>query len=234
MSLKKLKIDLQKQSSKKKAKILQRFFKTGPGEYGQGDIFCGITVPVLREFSKEYQSLAIKETLQLLKSKIHEHRLLSLFILILKYQKADLLEKEEIYKIYLKHSKYINNWDLIDLSAHHIVGSFLMNKNKAPIYHLAKSKSLWERRIAALSTFCYIRNYKFNEMLRIAHTLLLDKEDLIQKAVGWMLREIGKRDLAVEEKFLKKHYKKMPRTMLRYAIERFEETKRQSYLKGIT
>ena len=164
MTLKNLKLDLQKQSNKKKAKILQRFFKTGPGEYGEGDIFCGITVPVLRELSKKYQGLATRETLQLLKSKIHEQRLLSLFILILRYQKADLLEKEKIYKIYLKHSKYINNWDLIDLSAYHIVGSFLMDKNKAPIYRLAKSKSLWERRIAVLSTFCYIRNNKFNEM----------------------------------------------------------------------
>ena len=232
MSLKKLKFDLRQYSNKKKAKILQGFFKTGPGEYAEGDIFIGITVPTLRALSKRYQSLALNETLQLLKSRIHEERLLSLLILILKYNKADLREKEKIYKAYLGHSKYINNWDLVDVTAKHIIGDFLKHKNKAPLYKLACSDSLWEKRIAILSTFHFIENNDFKNTLKIAEILISDPHDLIHKAVGWMLREVGKRDRDCEEKFLKKYYTVMPRTMLRYAIERFPETKRQAYLQG--
>ena len=232
MRLKKLKFDLQKYSDKRKAKIVQRFFKTGPGEYAEGDIFLGITVPMLRTLAKRYQSLAFNETLQLLKSRIHEERLLSLLILILKYRKVDLSEKRKIYKAYLNHSKYVNNWDLVDVSAKQIIGVFLKDKDRTPLYKLARSDSLWEKRIAILSTFHFIENNDFEDTLKIAEILISDPHDLIHKAVGWMLREVGKRDRDSEERFLKKYYIAMPRTMLRYAVERFPESKRQAYLKG--
>ena len=232
MSLKKLKFDLQKYSDKRKAKIVLRFLKTGPGEYAEGDIFLGITMPMLRILSKRYQGLVFNETLQLLKSGIHEERLLSLLILILKYRNADLSDKEKIYKAYLNHTKYVNNWDLVDVTAKHIIGAFLENKDRAPLYKLARSDSLWERRIAILSTFHFIENNDFEDTLKIAEILISDPHDLIHKAVGWMLREVGKRDRDSEERFLKKYYTAMPRTMLRYAVELFPESKRQAYLKG--
>jgi 3-methyladenine DNA glycosylase AlkD len=230
--LRKLKFDLRKHSNKEKAKILRRFFKTGIGEYAEGDIFLGITVPVLRIFSKKYQDLPFNETLRLLRSKIHEERLLSLLILILKYRKADLSVKEKIYKAYLVHSDYINNWDLVDVTAKHIVGAFLIDKDRAPLYKLARSGSLWRKRIAILSTFHFIENNDFKDTLKIAKILVHDEHDLIHKAVGWMLREVGKRDVDSEEKFLKKHCATMPRTMLRCAIEKFPEVKRQAYLRS--
>jgi 3-methyladenine DNA glycosylase AlkD len=232
MSLTKLKSELRRRSNKGKAKILQRFFKTGPGEYAEGDIFLGITVPMLRALAGQYQCLTLSETLKLLKSRIHEERLLSLLILILKYRKADLSGKEKIYKAYLDHSKYINNWDLVDATAKHIIGDFLNDKDRAPLYRLARSASLWERRIAILSTFHFIENDDFEDSLKIAEILISDSHDLIHKAAGWMLREVGKRDRDSEERFLKKYHPVMPRTMLRYAIERFPETKRQAYLQG--
>ncbi len=233
LGIKELRQDLRKNSSKKQAEILRRFFKTGPGEYAQGDMFLGIKVPVLRAIVKQYKNLAFGQTLQLLKSKIHEERLLSLLILILKYQEADLQGKEKIYKTYLTYSRYINNWDLVDVTAKHIIGAFLADKDRTPIYKLAKSDSLWERRIAILSTSHFIEHNDFDDTLKIAEILLSDPHDLIHKAVGWMLREVGKKDIACEEKFLKKYCKIMPRTMLRYAIERFPQPKRQAYLRGI-
>ena len=219
-------------ANKKNAEVAQRFFKTGPGEYGEGDIFLGIRVPVLRELAKENQAITIKEAEHLLKSPIHEERLLALFILIRIYSKAEEVIKKNIYELYLKSTKFINNWDLVDVSAEYIVGDFLLDKGKNPLYQLAKSKNLWDRRISIMSTFCFIKRRQYSETLKVAKTLLNDKEDLIHKAVGWMLREVGKRDISLEEEFLKAHYKKMPRTMLRYAIEKFPETKRQGYLKG--
>ena len=192
----------------------------------------GITVPMLRILSKRYKSLEFNETLRLLKSRIHEERLLSLLIIILKYRKVDLSEKRKIYKAYLNHSKYVNNWDLVDVSAKHIIGAFLKDKDRTPLYKLARSDSLWERRIAILSTFYFIENNDFEDTLKIAQILISDPHDLIHKAVGWMLREVGKRDRDSEERFLKKYYTAMPRTMLRYAVERFPESKRQAYLKG--
>ena len=231
-TLKSLKKELKSKASPEIAKNLQRFFKTGPGEYGEGDIFLGLKVGGSREIAKKYQDLSLKETEKLLHSKIHEERLVALLILIHKFQtdKEDL--KEKIFKLYLKNTKYINNWDLVDLSAHKIIGEYLRDKSKKILYKLAKSENLWERRIAVLSTFHFIGNNEFKESLKISKLLLKDKHDLIHKAVGWMLREIGKRSIAIEEKFLKIHYKKMPRTMLRYAIERFPEKRRKAYLKG--
>jgi 3-methyladenine DNA glycosylase AlkD len=223
---------LRKLGDEKRAKASQRFFKTGPGEYGEGDVFLGISVPKLRKLAKEYKDLSLKETRVLLRSSIHEARLLSLFILIGRFVTGDESEREKAYNLYLNNTRFINNWDLVDASAGQIVGAFLADKEKAPLYRLAASKSLWERRVAIISTFYFIRQDAFSETLKISERLLSDKEDLIHKAVGWMLREVGKRDLQTEEKFLKRHYKKMPRTMLRYAIERFPEPKRQDYLKG--
>jgi len=230
--MKNIKDRLQQLASPETAEILQKFFKTGPGEYGEGDIFIGVRVPDLRELAKEFQDIATSEILAILASSIHEERFLALLILVLNYGRGDEVEKKKIYDLYLENTSYINSWDLVDGSAHHIVGAFLMDKNKAPLYRLAKSENLWERRIAVISTFHFIKHHQFRETLEIGKILLTDPEDLIHKAVGWMLREIGKRDLAAEETFLKKHAMKMPRTMLRYAIEKFPEPKRQRYLKG--
>ena len=215
-----------------KAAHAQRFFKTGPGQYGEGDIFVGIRVPVLRRLAKEYQALSLAETTALLHSPIHEARLLALLILVRKYAKGDAATRKTIYDLYLKNTRWINNWDLVDVTTPHIVGKFLMDRSREPLYRLARSSSLWERRIAIITTFEFIRHDQFEDTLAIAETLLHDKEDLIHKAVGWMLREVGKRNLDAEEGFLHQHYRTMPRTMLRYAIEKFPEPKRQAYLKG--
>ena len=230
--MKNIKDRLQQLASPETAEILQKFFKTGPGEYGEGDIFIGVRIPDLRKLAKEFQDITTPEVMALLTSSIHEERFLALLILVRNFASGDEIEKGKIYDLYLENTSYINSWDLVDGSAHHIVGVFLMDKNKASLYRLAKSENLWERRIAVVSTFHFIKNDQFQETLKIAEILLTDPEDLIHKAVGWMLREIGKRDVAAEERFLKKHSMKMPRTMLRYAIEKFPEPKRQRYLKG--
>jgi 3-methyladenine DNA glycosylase AlkD len=224
--------DLNTYADKEKAKILQKFFKTGKGEYGEGDIFIGIVVPNIRIVAKKYKDLTFPEIQKLLNSKIHEHRLTALFILTYQYPKADEKLKKKIVEFYLKNTKQINNWDLIDLSSVEILGEYFLEHNayKRVLLKFSKSKNLWERRISIIATFTFIRDRQFADSLKIAETLLNDKEDLIHKAVGWMLREIGKRDLKTEEEFLKKHYQKMPRTMLRYAIEKFPEDKRQLYL----
>jgi len=232
MPLSDIKSTLQKHANKKKAALLQGFFKTGPGEYAEGDIFLGITVPVLRTLAKQHQNLTSRETLSLLQSSIHEERFLSLLIFMMKYRSTDTGGKKTIYETYLQNTRYINNWDLVDVSAKHIIGDFLKDKNRTPLYALAHSDSLWERRIAIISTFHFIENNDFEDTFKIAALLISDPHDLIHKAVGWMLREAGKRNMDSEEKFLKRYYKRMPRTMLRYAIERFPETKRQSYLQG--
>ncbi|HYP29706.1 MAG TPA: DNA alkylation repair protein [Blastocatellia bacterium] len=215
-----------------RAHVLQRFFKTGPGEYGEGDLFLGITIPELRKLAKQYRSVRLEEVLSLLTSRYHEERVLALLMMIDAYSKGDEAAKERIYRLYLKNTRFINNWDLVDLSAPRIVGDFLLTRSREPLYTLARSESLWERRIAIMSTFQFIKKSDYFDSLKISEMLLKDTEDLIHKAVGWMLREIGKSDLPVEENFLREHYRLMPRTMLRYAIERFPEPKRQMYLKG--
>ncbi len=218
--------------NREKAAVLQRFFKTGPGEYGEGDVFLGIQVPTLRKLSVQYQNISLSDTGRLLKSSIHEQRLLALLILVRKYSTGNESEKKKIYELYLKSTQFINSWDLVDVTAAHIVGAFLIDKSRKPLYRLAKSDVLWERRISIISTFHFIKHNEFSETLKIAGMLMSDEEDLIHKAVGWMLREIGKRHLPAEENFLRKYYRKMPRTMLRYSIEKFPESKRQSFLKG--
>jgi 3-methyladenine DNA glycosylase AlkD len=225
-----VKSTLNRYANKEKAEILKRFFKTYKGQYAEGDVFIGVTVPVIRKMASNSLDLKSEIVLSLLKSLIHEERLLALLILVLKFQKADLISKEKIYSLYLKHTKYINNWDLVDITAKHIVGSFLFDKGRKPLYTLAKSNNLWERRISIISTLYFIGRNDFTDTLKLSEILLIDKHDLIHKAVGWMLREVGKRNLAVVEEFLSEYSKIMPRTMLRYAIERFPEQKRKQWL----
>ncbi|MBL8525252.1 MAG: DNA alkylation repair protein [Betaproteobacteria bacterium] len=219
------------------AQFAQRFFKTGEGQYGAGDQFLGIRVPVLRAMVRDLRGVGLEVALPLMKSGWHEARALGLMLLVKIYQRGDESTQKKIYDLYLKSTRFINNWDLVDLSAEHIVGPWLADKpaeRKRVLTRLAKSKSLWERRIAMLATFHYIKQGDYAETLRIAELLLKDDEDLIQKAVGWMLREVGKRiGEDKEESFLKRHYRQMPRTMLRYAIERFAEPKRKRYLAGL-
>jgi len=228
--LNEIKSDLDRLSNPEKAAVLQRFFKTGKGDYGEGDIFLGISVPEQRKLSKKYADANLETLRRLLSSKIHEHRLTALLILVIKFSKADESGKRNIYEFYLKNTRHINNWDLVDLSSVKIVGAFLHDKDRSRLYELAGSENIWERRISIIATFHFIRNNQFNNTLILAKLLLNDRHDLIHKATGWMLREVGKRDQQIEENFLKKHFKIMPRTMLRYAIEKFDEKKRAFYL----
>ncbi|MBL7156042.1 MAG: DNA alkylation repair protein [Candidatus Pacebacteria bacterium] len=233
--LEKLKKDLKSHETKDKAKILGRFFKTGPGQYGEGDIFLGLKTAETRSIAKKYSDLQLSDVAKLLSSKIHEQRTVAVMILNHQFRKGDFEQKKEIYEFYLKNISGINNWDLVDSSAHKIMGEYLdiSGNSREVIYNFARSNDLWKKRIAIMTTYYFIRKKEFKDALKIAKILLNDKHDLIHKAVGWMLREIGNRDLDEEERFLKKYYKKMSRTMLRYAIEKFEEKKRQAYLKGI-
>ena len=224
--LSQLKNDLKNQANPEKAKIYQNFFKTGPGQYGEGDTFLGLTVPNTRKIAIKYSSLKLKDIEILLNSRSHEERLAALLILVQQFKN----NQKEIYNFYLKNSKKVNNWDLVDLTADKIVGPYLINKSKNILYKLAKSKNLWQRRIAIISTFHFIKNNQFEDTLKISELLLDDKHDLIHKAVGWMLRELGKKDQKTLELFLKKHHKKMSRTTLRYSIEKFPEDKRKLYL----
>lgn len=232
LMLDKLKKDLQKLKNPKKAEVLQGFFKAAKGQYGEGDIFLGITVPLQRKISRKYQMLKLSDLKKLLLTNIHEYRLTALLILVSKYEKADEKEKKEIFNFYLKNTKSINNWDLVDLSAPKIVGDYLLDKpgERKILYQLADSAGLWRKRIAILATYAFIKDNQFEDTLRIAEILLNDEHDLIHKAIGWMLRELGKKNQKIEEGFLKRYYKIMPRTMLRYAIERFDKRKRDFYL----
>ena len=230
-------VALTKLGSARAAVFARRFFKTGAGQYGAGDLFLGIRVPVLRALVRDKKDAGVEVALPLLKSSWHEARAVGLMLLVRLYQRGDEKTQKRIATLYLKSTKFINSWDLVDMSAEHIVGGWLADKpamRKQILTRLAKSKSLWERRIAILATFHYIKQGDVTETLRIAKLLLKDEEDLIQKAVGWMLREVGKRvSEQEEESFLKLYYRDMPRTMLRYAIERFAEPKRKRYLAGL-
>ncbi len=218
--IKKIKKELREKADPEKAKKWQLFFK-------KKENLIGVSVPELRKIAKKYHELKEKDTLFLLKSSIHEERFLALLLMVEKYQE----KKKEIFQLYLKNTQYINNWDLVDLSAEKIVGDYLFEKRKDVLYKLAESENLWERRIAIVSTHFFIKKDYFKDTLKIAEILLKDKEDLVQKAVGWMLREVGKKDEKLLENFLKKHYLKMPRVMLRYSIEKFPQSKRKRYLK---
>jgi 3-methyladenine DNA glycosylase AlkD len=214
------------------AAILQRFFKTGLGGYGEGDRFRGIRVPVLRKLARKYRDLSAAEAGRLLHSSFHEDRLLALLLLIDRYYRGNQAERDAIHRFYLENARWVNNWDLVDASAPHLLGHYLRGRSLDPLTRLAASEVLWERRMAIIATFPFIKQGEFDATLRIARRLLGDVEDLIHKAVGWMLREVGKREVAVAETFLQAHYHRMPRTMLRYAIERFPEPRRQAYLRG--
>ena len=232
MNLKELKKTIRANANKDHAKTMQWFFKTGKGEYGEGDKFIGIKVPVQRKIAKKYGELDLEDLQKLLNSKIHEERLISLLILVDKYDDADDKIKDNIYRFYKMNRRKINNWDLVDLSAPKIMGKYLLNRDKQILFKYAYSNNLWEKRISIISTYSFIKNLDFNTTLEISDVLLNDDHDLIHKAVGWMLREVGKQDLKILEKFLKPRYNKMPRTMLRYSIEKFPEKKRKKYLKG--
>ena len=223
---------LQRLADPEIAEHSQRFFKTGKGEYGEGDLFLGIRVPVVRKAVNKFKHTPMETIEELIQSDYHEIRLFSLLSLVDRFIRGAPDVQKNIYQLYLNHTRYINNWDLVDSSAHYIVGAYLENKHKTILDDFSTSDSLWERRIAIMSTFFYIKRNHFTDTLHIAKVLLRDKEDLIHKAVGWMLREIGNRDLKVETAFLKSHYKTMPRTMLRYAIEKFSKEERLKYLNG--
>ena len=214
------------------AKHSQRFFKTAKGEYGFGDKFLGIRVPIIRQEVKKYKNISLDVTKKLLKSEYHEIRLFALLVLVHQFSNASDDERYRIYKLYLNNTQNVNNWDLVDSSAPHIVGAFLEDKEKFILYKMSKSESLWERRISIIATHHFIKHDQYKDTIMISKTLLNDKEDLIHKAVGWMLREVGNREKKTEVKFLNKYYQKMPRTMLRYAIEKFDELERQKYLNG--
>jgi 3-methyladenine DNA glycosylase AlkD len=226
-----LRKDLRSAANSDHAKIALSFFKTAPGQYGEGDRFLGIRVPVLRTFVRKHETLSLQDIESLLDSPWHEERIVALLILVRRYERGEEADRDAIYDLYLRKTARINNWDLVDCSAPQIVGAHLRDRDRAVLYSLAKSSSLWERRIAILATFHYIRGGDFRDALAIAALLLDDRHDLIHKAAGWMLREIGNRDRAVEEKFLRKHSARMPRTMLRYAIEKFPATLRRTYLE---
>jgi 3-methyladenine DNA glycosylase AlkD len=208
----------------------QRFFKTGKSEYGEGDRFLGIRAPLLRQQAKRDRDMPMEQLLRVLKSAYHEERLCALLIMVLKYQRGTQGERNAIFRHYLENTRFINSWDLVDSSAQYILGAHLENSERRVLYRLAESEMLWERRMAIIATFHFIRNRQFEDTLKISLKLLDDSHDLIHKAVGWMLREVGKRDPAVERRFLDSHSQRMPRTMLRYAIEKFPEKERKRYL----
>lgn len=222
-------------NDKKKGESLHKFFQAFPGGYGEGDEFIGVTVPNQRLVSKKfYKQISLDEIEFLLGESVHEYRLTALFMLVLKYQKTKNEDtKEDIVNTYIKQIERVNNWDLVDSSAHLILGPHLMNRDRGLLYELAISPNIWIQRIAIITTYHFIKNLQFADTLRISKILLNHKHDLIHKAVGWMLREVGNRDFESEYTFLTKHYRTMPRTMLRYAIEKFDEDLRQKFLKGM-
>jgi len=239
--------ELEAKSDPSRAAILQKYFKTGQGEYAEGDLFLGVRVPEVRKIASKYRNLELNAVCELLTSLIHEERFLALVIMVNQFSRvggagtsrvtggadgADGARKRHYYQTYMAHLEYINHWDLVDTSAMHIPGAYLFDRAREPLYELAGSDHLWSRRVAIISTYYFIKRDDFEDTLALAEILLHDPHDLMHKAVGWMLREVGKRDRAVEEEFLARTYREMPRTMLRYAIEKFPEELRQAYLKG--
>lgn len=214
--------------------ILQSFFKTGPGEYGEGDVFIGVNLPAMRAVCRDCREAPLGAALALLRSRIHEERLLGLLMMVDRFTGGDQTERKRVHEAYLAHSARINNWDLVDVTAPQIVGGYLADRSRSPLTRLARSKSLWERRIAIVATHYFIRHGDLDDTFRIADLLLDDSHDLIHKAVGWMLREAGRRDGAALRRFLATRHDRMPRTMLRYAIERFPEKERKGYLRRAT
>ncbi len=228
MGLVEAKKELQELSDTERARKLSRFFKTGKGEYGEGDLFLGITVPKIRKVAKEHKEINVDGLVSLLSSPYHEERMTALIIMTLRYPR----DKDTFYRLYIDNTEYINNWDLVDVTCPRIVGDYLLDKPRGLLYEFADSSDLWKKRIAIISTLTFIRSNQYADTLRLSEILLDDTHDLIHKAVGWMLREVGNRSKKTEAGFLKKHYQAMPRTMLRYAIEKFPEAERKNYLNG--
>jgi len=222
--------ELTSQTNQAKIEVFKRFFKTGKGQYGEGDQFLGITVPILRNIAKKNQDITITDVEKLLKHKVHEVRLCALLILVYKFKKADGNVKKQIFDLYLKNTQYINNWDLVDLTAPTIVGEYLIDKDRTILYELAKNSDLWKRRIAIIATFAFIREQDVLDTIKISKILINDKHDLIHKATGWMLREVFKRNNEMIIDFLNDYATKMPRTMLRYTIEKMPQEQRLYYL----
>jgi len=231
MSLKHLQRELKSLANPKQAVILQRFFKTGPGQYGEGDKFLGIKVPVQRQVAGRFGHLSLSEIKKLLNSPIHEERLVALLILVSQFQAAPAVGQRQIFNFYLKNLQRVNNWDLVDLSAPNIVGQYLLRRPRSALHRLVRSRNLWARRVAIIATYAFIKKGDYTDTLRLAKLLLTDRHDLIHKVVGWMLREVGKGDQKVLEGFLLKNVKLMPRTSLRYSIERLPEKRRRFYLE---
>lgn len=232
MTLDALRARVREHADPEDARNLQRFFKTGPGEYGEGDVFVGVRVPVLRRLAREFRALPVDAAVELLRSPMHEERLLALLLLVGAHARGDEEARVRIHDLYLASTRHVNNWDLVDSSAEQLVGAHLRDRDRSLLDRLAGSDSVWERRMAVIATFHFIKRGEFADTLRIAALLLRDRHDLVHKAVGWMLREVGKRDREVEEAFLREHCRAMPRTMLRYAVERFPEPLRRAYLRG--
>ncbi len=233
MSLKEARTALHRHAHPERGAFLRSFFKTGPGQYAEGDVFIGVTVPLTRDVAKRFRHLGFADLSALLQSKIHEERFLALVLLVSQFERAEESKRKPFFDFYLKHVKRINNWDLVDVSAPRLVGAYLENRERNVLHRLAKSKNLWERRIAIVSTFYFIRRDDFTDCLKICKTLIHDEHDLIHKACGWMLREVGKSDVKTLETFLARYHRKLPRTTLRYAIERFPPARRKAYLTGL-
>ncbi len=231
MVVREIEKELESFSTHEKKEFLPYFFKTGKGQYGEGDEFLGVVVPDTRKVAKKYKAISFEDVVELLKNKYHECRLCALLVLIEKFKKADETEKEKIFDFYLSNTRYINNWDLVDLSCKDIVGNYLLNKPRNILYKLANSNLMWDQRIAVVSTYSFIRLNDFEDILKLSEILLHHKHDLMHKAIGWMLREVGKRDKEVLCEFLDKYHKVMPRTMLRYSIEKFSVEERTHYMK---
>jgi len=232
VSVSALKAELRREASPSKARLLSGFFKTGPGQYGEGDVFLGLTVPQSRALARKYLSLGLKGAGSLLKSPVHEERLIALLMLVELYAGGSEAERAKIFRSYMNGTAFINNWDLVDLSAPKIAGRHLEARSRKPLLRFAKSKSLWERRIAVVACLHFIRRGEFADILAISHILLKDQHDLIHKAVGWMLREAGKRDLRVLLYFLRRYAAVMPRTMLRYSIEKLPQAQRRGFMEA--
>jgi len=224
--------ELKEKSNKDIAEHSARFFKTAKGEYGEGDKFLGIRVPVARSLVKKWLNMTLEENEKLLRSPYHEAQLAAVILLSEKFKQASHEAQETIYKIYLENTTYINNWDIVDSSSHKILGAYLLERSHAPLFSLVTSKNLWERRIAIISSYYFIKRQNFDTALSLIELTLNDEEDLIHKASGWMLREIGKQNRKTAENFLDQHYQNMPGTMLRYAIEKFPQSKRKQYLQN--
>lgn len=231
MTAKEIQQELEMYIDPVKKEYLPKFFKTGKGQYGEGDKFLGIVVPNVRLVAKKHREESLETVKELMRSEFHECRLCGLFILVERFKKSDEKDRKEIYEFYLSQTERINNWDLVDLSASYIVGEYLKDKSREPLYRLAESELLWEQRIAVVSTYAFIKNSDFTDIYALAEKLLTHEHDLMRKAIGWMLREAGKRNKDLLVTFLEKYCLVMPRTMLRYAIEKFPEEERKYYMR---